>query len=85
MARFIQPLTPAEQTILKNQGAQAVTCLMEHVNLLHKRIEGVRSDEASDHARIEELNRCLADAVGKGRGAPAAPPATCPAIDLKEK
>ncbi len=28
VARFIQPLTPAEQTILKNQGAQAVTCLM---------------------------------------------------------
>ncbi len=28
VARFIKPLTPAEQAILKNDGAQAITCLM---------------------------------------------------------
>ncbi len=28
ISRFIQPLTPAEQAILKSDGAQAITCLM---------------------------------------------------------
>ncbi len=28
VARFIRPLTVAEQTILRNDGAQAITCLM---------------------------------------------------------
>jgi serine O-acetyltransferase len=75
-----------EHQVMPDPVAQAITCLMEHVNLLHKRLEGVRTDEANDHARIEELNRCLADAVSKGKGASVTPPpASCPAIGHKEK
>ncbi len=57
-----------EHQVMPDPVAQAITCLMEHVNLLHKRLDGVRSDEEKDHARIEELNRCLQDAMSKGKG-----------------
>jgi len=57
-----------EHQVMPDPVAQAITCLMEHVNLLHKRLEGVRTDEAKEHERIDYLNRCLEDAVKKGKG-----------------
>ncbi len=56
-----------EHQVMPDPVAQAITCLMEHVNLLHRRLDGVQKEELDDHGRIEELNRCLTEAVRKGK------------------
>ena len=48
-----------DHQVMPDPVAQAFTCLMEHVNLLHRRVSELKREESLDHQKVDELNRRL--------------------------
>ncbi|NOY86805.1 MAG: serine O-acetyltransferase [Deltaproteobacteria bacterium] len=54
-----------DHQVMPDPVAQAFTCLMEHVNILHKRLNAISEKEDQEQSRFEELSRRLDDIVKK--------------------
>ena len=54
-----------DHQVMPDPVAQAFTCLMEHVNILHKRLNTISEKEDQEQSRFEELSRRLDDLVKK--------------------